>query len=38
MVILVGDLNAKVGKGNTDKEACMGAHGIRQLNEMENIY
>lgn len=33
MVIVMGDLNAKVGKDNTGKEACMGAHGIGQLNE-----
>ncbi|XP_011437187.3 craniofacial development protein 2 [Magallana gigas] len=33
MVIVIGDLNAKVGQDNTGKEACMGAHGIGQLNE-----
>ena len=33
MVAVMGDLNAKVGCDNIGREACMGAHGIGQMNE-----
>ena len=31
--ILMGDLNAKVGSDNTDKELIMGTHGVGEHNE-----
>jgi exonuclease III len=33
MVVVMGDLNAKVGSKNIGREACMETHGIGQMNE-----
>ena len=33
MLIIMGDMNAKVGSINTDREHEMGKHGIGQMNE-----
>ena len=33
MLILMGDLNAKVGSNNTDREKVMGRHGHGNMNE-----
>lgn len=31
--IVMGDLNAKVGKDNTGRESCMGKHGVGVIND-----
>ena len=33
IIILMGDLNAKVGKDNSGKELVMGKHGVGDMNE-----
>ena len=33
MLILMGDMNAKVGADNTDREREMGRHGLGEMNE-----
>ena len=33
MLILMGDMNAKVGSSNTDREREMGRHGLGDMNE-----
>ena len=33
MLILMGDMNAKVGSSNTDREGEMGRHGLGDMNE-----
>ena len=33
MLILLGDMNAKVGADNTDREREMGKHGLEKMNE-----
>ena len=33
MLILMGDLNAKIGSNNTDRERVMGRHGDGNMNE-----
>nr|KAG5693703.1 hypothetical protein BaRGS_008345 [Batillaria attramentaria] len=34
MLILMGDMNTKVGSDNTDRERAMGRHGLGEMNEM----
>ena len=34
MLILMGDMNAKVGADHTDKQREMGRHGLDEMNEM----
>ena len=36
--IIMGDLNAKVGSDNTDKELIMGRHGVGQQNENGKLF
>ena len=36
--ILMGDLNAKVGSDNTDKELIMGRHGVREQNDNGELF
>ena len=36
--ILMGDLNAKVGSDNTDKELIMGRHGVGEQNENGELF
>ena len=36
--ILMGDLNAKVGSYNTDKELIMGRHGVGEENENGELF
>ena len=36
--ILMGDLIAKVGSDNTDKELIMGRHGVREQNENGELF
>ncbi|RUS81369.1 hypothetical protein EGW08_010867 [Elysia chlorotica] len=38
MKILMGDLNAKVGADNTDRELIMGRHGVGQQNENGELF
>ena len=33
MLILMGDMNAKVGADNTDRDREMGRHGLGEMNE-----
>nr|XP_034334819.1 craniofacial development protein 2-like [Crassostrea gigas] len=35
--VVMGDLNAKVGDDNTNKELIMGKHGIGNINENEEL-
>ena len=37
MLILMGDINAKVEEDNTDKEREMGKHGLGKMNENGEI-
>ena len=36
--ILMGDLNAKVGSDNRDKELIMGRHGVGEQNENGELF
>ena len=36
--IFMGDLNAKVGPDNTDKELIMGRHGVGEQNENGELF
>lgn len=38
VLILVGDLNAKVGSGNTGREDHMGKHGSSDMNENGELF
>ena len=38
LTILMGDLNAKVGSDNTDKELIMGRHGVGEQNENGKLF
>lgn len=33
MIIVMGDMNAKVGNNNTDRETSIGKHGLGEMNE-----
>lgn len=37
ILLVLGDLNAKVGKDNNGEESCMGVHGIDQKQEWREL-
>ena len=37
-MILMGDMNAKIGSDNTDRECVMGRHGLGVINDNGELF